>query len=422
MYRHSRPAVVAAALSALFAAAPAVAADWPQWRGVNRDGTSAEVGLLKEWPAGGPKLLWRAEKLGAGFSTPSVAGGKVFVIGNEGMDAEYVRAYSAADGKLVWSSQKVGRVGNPNQQPPYPAARATPTVDGDLVFALGSDGDLACLDAATGTLKWHKSLRKDFGGKPGDWAYSESPLVEGDRVIVTPGGADATVVALDKKTGEVAWKFASPDADEAGYGSPVVADIAGVRQVVNFLGKGVVGLDPATGKQLWKFAGTSGRANMTTPVVHDGLVYTAGGLAVGGAAKVTKGADGTWTATQVYADKKLPISSGGVVRVGDYGYGGTQQGVQCFDLRTGAIKWQEKGVGPASLAVADGRLYLHGEAGPLALVEPTPDGYRERGRFTPADLPPRAPTAKAYAHPVIADGKLFVRDGDVLLCYDVKAK
>lgn len=397
------------------------AGDWPQWRGPGRDGISTEKGLLPAWPADGPAQLWRTEGIGDGYSTPAVAGGRIYLMSNEGLDAEFVRAYALADGKPLWSSEKVGRVGNPNQRPSYPAARCTPAVDGDLLYAIGSDGDLVCLEAAGGKLKWKKSFRNDFAGKPGEWAYSESPAIDGDRLIVSPGGAEATIVALNKKTGDVIWKFASPNADEAGYSSPLVVEIGGVRQVVQFLGKGVVGLDAATGTLLWSFADTSGRANMTTPLVHDGHVYTGGGLGAGGLAKISQ-ADGKWTASRVYVDKKLPASAGGLVRVGDYLYGSTQTGLACVEFKTGQVKWQDRSIGASSIMAAGDRLYLHGEDGRVALVEATPEAYREQGRFTPANLPARQAKDKAYAHPVIADGKLIIRDGGVLMTFDLQGK
>jgi outer membrane protein assembly factor BamB len=185
------------------------AADWPQWRGPKRDGISTETGLLKSWPAEGPKLLWQVKELGSGYSTPSVAAGRVYVMSNHGLEDEFVKALDVKDGKEIWST-RAGKVGSQDQQPNYPAARSTPTVDGTRMYALGSDGDLVCLEAETGKVRWQKSLRADFGGKPGTWAYSESPLVDGDKVVCTPGGAEATIVALNKNTGEVVWKCAVP--------------------------------------------------------------------------------------------------------------------------------------------------------------------------------------------------------------------
>ena len=210
------------------------AADWPQWRGPARTGISTETGLLREWPTAGPRLVWRIDNVGDGFSTPSVVGDRLYIIANEGMQNELVKALNVADGKTVWST-RIGRVGNPDQQPAYPGARSTPTVDGDTLYALGSDGDLAALDVKTGTIKWKKSLRADFGGVPGTWAYSESPLVDGEKLVVTPGGK-TPLVALNKRTGAVIWRAAATGGvlsslfggEPAGYAS--VADRPGGRR------------------------------------------------------------------------------------------------------------------------------------------------------------------------------------------------
>ena len=185
------------------------AADWPQWRGPQRNGISAETGLLAEWPKEGPRLVWQVKDIGSGYSTPSVVGDRIYLLSNQGTNDEFVQALDAKDGKRVWS-QRIGKVGNPDQQPNYPAARSTPTVDGEWVFAFGSDGDLACLERATGKVRWQKNVRQDYGGQPGIWAYSESPLVDGEAVICTPGGSNATLVALNKTTGELIWKCAIP--------------------------------------------------------------------------------------------------------------------------------------------------------------------------------------------------------------------
>src|SRR5688572_7663082 len=181
-----------------------MAADWPQWRGPERNGVSQETGLLKEWPQGGPKLLWQVKDLGEGYSTPAVVGDRLYLISNRGMDNEFVQALGAADGKQVWET-KIGKVG-PNEGPQYPGARSTPTVDGEVLFALGSDGDLVCLETSSGKPRWQKNLRRDFGGQPGNWAYAESPLVDGNVLVCTPGGSEATIVALDKTSGELIWK------------------------------------------------------------------------------------------------------------------------------------------------------------------------------------------------------------------------
>jgi outer membrane protein assembly factor BamB len=394
----------------------AQAADWPQWRGPQRNGVSQETGLLKQWPKDGPKLVWQANGLGGGYSTPAVVGDRVYILENEGTDDEFVRALDARDGRVVWSA-RLGKVG-PNNGPKYPGARSTPTVDGDVLYALGSDGDLACVETTGGKIRWTKNLRTDFGGKTGNWAYAESPLVDGNALVVTPGGSEATLVALDKKSGNPIWKAALAEGDEAAYSSVVIGEFGGVKQYVQFLQKGLVGLDAETGKELWRYAKTAqgSPANIPTPVVHDDYVYSSTGRGGGGLVKIEKAGDG-FKATEVYAGADLPKAIGGAVVVGDELYG-TSQSLLCVDFLKGTIKWQDRSIGAASVLYADGNLYLHGEGGDVALVEASPEGYHEKGRFTPPDQPQR--TGKAWAYPVVANGRLYIADYGTLWCYDIR--
>lgn len=417
----SRPAVLAFVLVAVCLGWPAVGADWPQWRGPRRDGRSPETGLLAEWPPDGPKLAWKTTGLGSGFSTPSVVGDRLYVLANEGTANEYVTALDTRQGERLWTT-RLGPVGNPDQKPSYPGARSTPTVDGPFLFALSSDGDLACLEAETGRIRWQKNLRSDFGGKPGTWAYAESPLVDGDTLVCTPGGAEATLLALDKRTGETRWKCVTPEADEAAYASAQATETGGIRQYVQLLSKGLVGVEASTGRLLWRFDKPVSRfnANIPTPVVGGDLIY-AGSAGTGGGAVRLKAHDGGVIAEPAYFEAKLPTSIGGAVKVGDQLYGTTSQALLCVEFATGKVLWEERALGAASLGWADGRLYLHGENGAMALVEPSPEGYREKGRFTPADLPVRSNAMeKAWAYPVIANGRLYIRDLNTLWAYQVK--
>lgn len=396
--------------------------DWPQWRGPARDGISQEKGLLKQWPPEGPKLDWQIDDLGEGYSTPAVAKGRIYVLANRGLDDEFVKALDAKNGKELWST-RLGKVGNPNQKPSYPAARSTPTVDGDLLFALGSDGDLACLDVEHGKPRWQKNLREQFAGKPGIWAYSESPLIDGDVLVCTPGGSAATMLALDKNSGEVIWKSPMSESDDAAYSSPIVVEAAGVRQYVQLLQKGLVGVDTKSGKLLWRYAKPISRfdANIPTPLAADGYVYVASAGTGGGAIRLKKVDEGTIEPQEIYFSTQLPTAIGGAVKIGDYLYGTTAQAMLCIELATGKVKWHERGLGAASLCHADGRFYLHGENGDMALVEASPEGYRQKGRFTPPNLPgERQSMGKAWAYPVVADGRLFIRDGNMLWAFDVK--
>ena len=398
---------------------PALASDWPQWRGPHRDGISPEKGLLQEWPKEGPQLLWQRKDLGDGYSTPAVVGERIYLLSNKGMDNEFVQALDVKDGIQVWAT-RLGKVG-PNQGPQYPASRSTPTVDGEMLFALGSDGDLACLETATGKLRWQKNLRAEFGGKPGAWAYSESPLVDGETLVCTPGGSQATLVALNKKSGDLLWKVPLPEGSQAGYASVVAAEVGGVRQYIQALEKGVIGVEAKTGKLLWQSDVTTkgSPAVIPTPVVQGDLVYSSGARVGGGLLQIKPGGDG-FQAVSVYNSAKLPTAIGGTVLIGDYLYGTTGQALICVDFKSGTIKWSDRSIGTSSLCYADGRLYLHGENGDLALVEATPEGYREKGRFKPVD-PPNRGRSRAWSYPVIANGRLYIRDLGVLWCYNVKS-
>lgn len=395
------------------------AADWPQWRGPERNGISEETGLLKEWPAAGPKLLWQVKDLGEGYSTPAVVDGRIYMIANQGLDNEYVIALNEKDGKEIWKTT-IGKVGNPQQRPPYPGARSTPTVDGDVLYALGSDGDLVCMETDGGKVRWQKQLRQEFGGVPGEWAYSESPLVDGNLLVCTPGGKEATLLALQKETGDIVWKSAVPGEQEAAYASIITATIDGVKQYIQFLQKGLVGVNAKTGEFLWQYDRTAegSPANIPTPVEKDGYVYSAAGRSGGGLVKVTM-KEGKATAEQVYFAPNLPTAIGGTVLIGDYLYGTSRESMSCVKFKTGEIAWQQRSIGAAGICYADGMLYLHGENGEVALVEATASEYREKGRFTPPN-PPDHGRSKTWAYPVLSGGKLYIHDWGTLWCYEVK--
>jgi outer membrane protein assembly factor BamB len=274
-----------------------------------------------------------------------------------------------------------------------------------------------------GKVSWHKNLRNDFGGKPGIWAYSESPLLDGDTLVCTPGGSEATLVGLNKKTGEPVWKCAVPGGDDAAYSSAILVEAGGIKQYVQVLQTGVVGVDAKTGRFLWKYNKINSpyKANIPTPVAHGSYVYCAAAGAGGGAIKL-KPREGGVDFDEVYFSPKLPTAIGGDVIVGDFLYGTTGQALLCIEFTTGAVKWDDRALGAASLCYADGRLYLHGEDGQVALVDATSDGYHEKGRFSPPDQPKRInQMEKAWVYPVVANGRLYLRDHDLLWCYDVKA-
>jgi outer membrane protein assembly factor BamB len=423
-------AAVVALPGAAHAQLKASVGDWPGWMGPDRTGVSPETGLLKQWSKGGPKLLWKVADIGEGYSTPSIAAGKIYLMSNRGLNDEFALALNVKDGSRIWQ-QRIGKVGEPKQPGNYTGSRSTPILDGDAVYVLGSDGDLACLDAVKGEVRWQKNLRVDFDGKPGLWAYAESPLIDGDVLVCTPGGDTATLVALNKANGEVLWKTAVPAAGAGGkfmpksnaaaYSSAIVATVNGVKQYIQVLTGGVVGVAAKDGKLLWQYDKMKGSTMCNTPLFHDGYVFVSfanpNGTGAGSSLlQLTATENGGVTVKEVYHNKDLASQHGGVVRVGDSVYGASQASLVCIDFKTGKTNWKDRCVGKGSIAAADGRLYVRGEKGPIALVEASPEAYKELGRF---DQPDRS-AKSAWPHPVIAGGRLYVRDQNVLLCYDVK--
>lgn len=390
------------------------AADWPQWRGPNRDGISKETGLIDRIPAEGPKLVWKSTGLGSGFSTVSVADGRIYTCGDRA-DSSFVFALNAKDGKQVWAA-RLGKPGAPGWGG-FAGPRATPTVSGDLLFTVDQWGELVCLSAADGTEKWRKHFEQDFGGKRPEWGFSESPLVDGEKVLVTPGGPKGAIVALDKKSGALLWQT-SDFTDPAHYSSLIIAQIGGVKQYVQLTEESVVGVS-TEGKLLWKAVRKGKTAVIPTPVVKDNLVYVSSGYGTGCNLFKVSSADGKFSVEQVYENKVIANHHGGVILLGDYVYGHSDnKGWTCQDLKTGEAKWQDKTMGKGAVVCADGKLFLRQEdkQGTVAMIAADPAGYKELGRF---DQPDRS-GKQTWPHPVISDGKLYLRDQDVLLCYDVK--
>lgn len=394
------------------------AADWSQWRGPHRDGICQETGLLQSWPEGGPSQLWTTRDLGGGYSTPSFAHGLIYGMGYVG-DDEVVWALNEKTGTLEWQT----RTQAADRGVGYPEGpRCTPTVDGDLLFTLGAGGNLACLDSKTGKLIWQQELTKDFGGKMmSGWGFSESPLVDGEQVVCTPGGPKGTVAACAKRTGNLLWQ-SSEITDDAAYSSLVIAEFGGVRQYVQITDRSVFGVAAKDGKLLWRADRAGRTAVIPTPIVHEDLVYVTSGYGVGCNLFKVSSADGRFSVEEVYANKVMKNHHGGVVLLDGYLYGYSDGGGWvCQNLKSGEMVWNEKGeLGKGAITYADQRLYLRdeGRRGTVALIEATPEGYREHGRF---DQPERS-SKNSWPHPVIHDGRLYLRDQDVLLCYDVRAK
>ena len=425
----TRSARVRALLAAatLSAAASLSANDWPGWRGVNRDGQSAETGLLGEWPAAGPPLAWKASGLGGGLSSVAVVGDRIYTLGDKD-GAQQVLALSRKDGSLVWSA-KVGAAWKDE----YGGPRGTPTVDGDLLYALGSDGDLVCLETATGKERWRKNLEKDYGGRVMTvWKWAESPLVDGDRLVFTPGGPWAAMVAVDKRTGKDIWQtekmphLGEKGRDGAGYSSIVISNAAGVKQYVQLMGRGLVGIRASDGAFLWGYNKVANDvANIPTPIVRANFVFASSGYQTGSVLlELQKDGDGV-KANELYFLPPTTFQNhhGGMVLVGNYiyaGHGHNKGFPICLDLVTGKVAWggdiRNAGTGSAAVMYADGRLYYRYQNGVVVLVEATPDGYKEKGSFTIPDV-----KNPSWPHLVIADGKLYVREQDTLYAYDVKA-
>ncbi|HVQ30613.1 MAG TPA: PQQ-binding-like beta-propeller repeat protein [Vicinamibacteria bacterium] len=425
MSRRALGLLTAASAVAAITVGPARAGDWPGWRGPARDALSTESGLLQEWPAAGPPLAWKATGMGMGFSSLAVVGDRLYTIGDRD-GAQQVLALDRAFGKVVWSA----KIGDPWADE-YGGGRATPTVDGELLYAIGTGGNLVCLETATGKERWRKSLPKDYrGSMMSSWKWSESPLVDGNLLVFTPGARDAALVAVDKKTGETAWKTAIPDlgpkgTDGAGYSSIVVSNAVGVKQYVQLLGRGLVGVRASDGKFLWGYNKVANEvANISTPVVRANFVFASTGYGTGSAlVELSKQGDAV-QAKELYF---LPAGTfqnhhGGFVLVGNYLYAGHGQSKGfpiCLDLVTGKVAWggdiRNAGTGSAAVLYADGRLYYRYQNGVVLLIEATPQGYHEKGSFTIPDV-----KKPSWSHLVVADGKLYVREQDTLYCYDVR--
>lgn len=400
------------------------AADWPQWRGPNRDGISAETGLLAKWPEGGPKMLWEAKGAGRGYASMSCVAGKVYTVGDtlstEESKDEFLICVDAATGKTLWKAKLGKPYVNNNKQ--WESSRATPTLDGDRLYILTGNGEVICLKTADGKEVWRKSLTADFGGKKGDgWGFSESVLIEGDKAICTPGGK-TTMVALDKMTGKTIWSAVLPQNPGAGHASIVMTEVGGTRVCVQTTQGFGLGVRATDGKVLWTVEKIKATAVIPTPVVRGDLVLFAAGYNTGGTlVRQVPDGDGIKVETVYPLTKNLSNKHGGLVLVGDYLYGDSEdRGTPfCAEFKTGKEMWKKRGGdGSMSLIAAEGKLYTHFADGTVALVEATPSEYKVVSSFKV----PHVGARPGWAHPIIADGKLFIRGEDYVRCYDVKAR
>lgn len=401
----------------MLAAAPSVTtqvaapADWFQWRGPNRDGISAETGLLQAWPKAGPPQVWRTSGAGNGYSSFSSAGGRLFTLGARNNN-EYVMAFDRATGKKAWEYLNGRRYENDRGDGP----RSTPTVDGDRLYVLGGSGDLACLDLATGNKIWSINLIQKFGGRNPYWGYSESPLIVGDRILVNAGGTRASIVAINKADGATLWQSHS---DEAGYSSPMLLRTGSLNQVIFFTGSRAVAVDPRDGRLLWSYNKVAnGTANIATPIIKGTRVFLSSDYGTGAALLDVRAAGNLASANEVYFTRDMRNHHASSVLIGDHVFGFSSSILTALNFDTGAMAWRDRSIGKGSLAFADGRLYLYSEEGVVGLAEASPAGYREHGRFTLAQQS-GLPT---WSHPIISGGLLIIRDQDNVYAYDIKAK
>ena len=427
---HFRRTAAVAAL--LLATTTLVAADWPQWRGPNRDGKSTETDLLQSWSKSGPPLAWKINLGGYGYASPVVVGDRLYITGAEDQetgDKEFALCLNTKDGKQIWKQPLPRGTKSYRDTSRGNGPRASITIDGDLLYAVGARGDLTCMKTADGSKVWSRNYADDFGGNPSSWGYSESVLIDGDKLICTPGGKQGAMAALNKKTGEPIWRSTSLT-DGAVYCSAIAADIAGVRQYITQTQQASVGVRASDGKLLWRFDELKRRtAVIPTPVVQNNYVFFTSGYGAGcELVKIEPTGKGEVKASLVYTQNPL-ISNhhGGVIRVGEYIYGHSDRGGwTCFEFKKGGEEpeWQErKALGKGSVVFADGHLYCYSEReGICVLVEASPGGWKEKGRFTiPEKMDPR-PGGAIWTHPVVANGKLYLRDHVHLFCYDVAGK
>jgi outer membrane protein assembly factor BamB len=404
----------------LLFAFPAVADDWPQWRGPGRTDISNEKGLLKTWPEKGPRLVWTFEEAGSGYSGPAIVGDRLYTMGTRS-NSECVLALDSNTGKEIWHTP----IGSIFTESHGNGPRATPTVDGKFLYTMGGQSELVCLEAATGKKVWSKNLRKDMGGQlMSGWGYCESPLVDGDKVVCTPGGSKGAIVALDKSTGKEIWRTTDLQ-DRCAYSSIIIEDVQGVRQYIQDTANAVVGVSADSGKLLWRYPVASFRtAVIPTPIYHDGCVFVSAGYGAGcECVKLEREGDG-FKPKKLYANKVMTNHHGGVVLIGDhlYGYSDSERAWVCQDFKTGKLVWKSNKLGKGGLTCADGHLICYGEeAGTVVMIKASPDGWSEDGRFAlPRESKIRPPSGRFWTHPVVANGKLYLRDQDLIFCFDIK--
>jgi outer membrane protein assembly factor BamB len=396
----------------LLTAGAAAENDWPQWRGPNRNGLSTETGLMKQWPKGGPAVAWSIKNVGRGYGSVSMFADRIYVQGTQdGKSAIF--CLNRANGATVWAKPLGRSVENERGSGP----RGTPTIDGDWIYALTEDGQLTCMLASNGTTVWTRNILADFRGPQAEWLLSESPLVDGKNVIVTPGGKGACIVALDKMTGKTVWTTGELN-DPAAYSSCIVADIQGVRTYMTMTGQAGVGVRASDGKLMWRYTkAANDTANVATPVFFEDKVFYTSAYSTGSALLKLKAENGLVKADEVYFSREMMNHHGGVLLVNGYLYGYSNAILTCMEFNTGKVMWKNRSVGKGCLTYADGMLYILGEENTVGLVEANPAAYVEKGRCQIADQ-----GFPSWAHPVICGGKLYIRNQGLITAYDITAK
>lgn len=400
--------------------------DWPTFRGPSRTAVSSDQDLLENWSKGGPKQLWETDGLGRGYSSLAIAAGNIYTMGDsiEGGDGtdEYLLSFDQKTGERLWKL-KTGPAWT-NGKEDWQSSRSTPTVDDDRVYVLTAHAKLICA-STQGEEIWSKNLKEAFQGKKADsWGYSESVLIDGEKLVVTPGGTKNTMVALNKMTGETIWTSQRENDRGAGHASTLITNIGGTKVYVTTTGSGAMGVRASDGKLLWSYEIDKTTAVIPTPIVRDNLVFFAAGYKRGGALlkQVPSQAEGEVSIEEIYPiNPNLANKHGGILLIGDHLYGDSDdKGIPfCADLMTGEILWKgrsQKGRKSASIVAADGHVYFRFSNGFLALVEATPKEYNEVSIFEV----PGSGERPSWSHPVITDGKLYLREGSKLLCYDLQ--
>lgn len=390
---------------------------WPQFRGADRSNVSRDTGLLTEWPKDGPPLLWKVTNLGSGYAPVSIAEGRLYTLAHRDAN-ECAVALDRGTGKEVWATV----LGPAREEGAMQFLfQRQPVIDGERLYAFSRNAVLFCLDADAGQILWQKDYRKDFQGRSSSFGWNDNPLVDGDRLICTPGGPEASLVALNKQTGDVIWKAVVPGDDRPAHSPVVVAEVGGIRQYVTHLSRGVVGISATDGKFLWRYnRASNGTANVAAPIVRGNHVFVTSGYGTGSALLKLNPSDGGAKVEEMYFTRNLQNLNGGIALVGDHIYGsysGFAGLLTCLELKTGNPAWKESKAQCAGMVVADGHMYCRQPGGLVTLVEATPQEYREKGRF----MPPDRSKLQTWTFPVVAGRRLYLRDQSVLLCYDLRA-